>query len=58
MTDRRYFDPRSLDARQRRRVPVVAQVMSGLLMSLVIVLLLLAITAASWGILYLIHTAP
>lgn len=57
MTDRRYFDPRSLDARHRR-MPVVAQVMSGLLASLVIVLLLLAITAASWGILYLIHTAP
>ncbi|WP_250532395.1 hypothetical protein [Caballeronia sp. ATUFL_F1_KS39] len=57
MTDRRYFDPRSLDARQRR-VPVVAQIVGGLLTTLVIVLILLAITASAWGILYLINTAP
>ncbi|SAL06000.1 hypothetical protein AWB78_07821 [Caballeronia calidae] len=58
MNDRRCFDPRSLDGRQRRRMPVVAQIVSGLLTALVMVLLLLAITAAGWAILYLIHTAP
>lgn len=54
---RRYFDRRSLDAR-RQRLPLVAQLMSGLLAALVVVLLVLAITSAAWAILYLIHTAP
>ncbi|MDR5757870.1 hypothetical protein [Caballeronia sp. LZ035] len=41
-----------------RKLPLVAQVVSGILTLLVIVLIVLAIVAASWAILYLIHTAP
>ncbi|MDR5790317.1 hypothetical protein P9281_27605 [Caballeronia sp. LP003] len=55
---RRFFDPRSLSRQQQRRVPFVGQIVGGLLTSLLIVVLLLAITAAGWAILYLIHTAP
>ncbi|MCG7402006.1 MULTISPECIES: hypothetical protein [Caballeronia] len=54
---RRFFDARSLD-RRRHRLPLIGQLIGGLLASLVIVLLMLAITAAAWAILYLIHTAP
>jgi hypothetical protein len=38
-------------------VPVIARILSGLMASLMIVLLL-AITAAGWAILYLIRTVP
>jgi hypothetical protein len=55
---RRFFDPRSLDRRRHKRLPLVGQIIGGLLASLVIILLLLAITAGAWAILYLIHTAP
>ncbi|KXU94195.1 hypothetical protein CR51_27375 [Caballeronia megalochromosomata] len=54
---RRFFDARSLDRRQQR-TPLVGQLISGFLASLVIVVLLLATTAGAWAILYLIHTAP
>ncbi|WP_250477605.1 MULTISPECIES: hypothetical protein [unclassified Caballeronia] len=54
----RFFDPRSLSSQRPRRMPLLAQLTIGLLTALVIVLLLLAITSASWAILHLIHTAP
>ena len=44
-------------AQQRPRAPIIARIMSGLIASLMMVLLL-AITAAGWAILHLIRTAP
>ncbi|WP_250481817.1 hypothetical protein [Caballeronia sp. NCTM5] len=41
-----------------RRLPLLGRVMSGLIATLVMVLLVLGITAAGWAILYLIRTAP
>ncbi|MCG7403052.1 hypothetical protein [Caballeronia zhejiangensis] len=55
---RRFFDPRSLSRQQQARIPIVAQIVGGLLTALLIAVILLAITSAAWAILYLIHTAP
>ncbi|WP_250508618.1 hypothetical protein [Caballeronia sp. GACF4] len=49
--------PPPLIGQSKSHMPIASRIMSALLIMLVFVLLLVAITATSWAILYLIRTA-